>query len=225
MCICLWILSPSHIMSQVEHIITDTGLSSHQHHGSSLFILWFYFAVDVLTGRWALLRRKCLFQHWLTTTPIIAALTPNYSSHLRFVLWAKYRYHRVLCLAEQLFRKIDGDNPIATCHQLFLTSAVNINYVLRIITVGDVLGHLLHLPCQVQFFLEWWEMQIPRAQRSDRSPLLRPVGIFYTCHLRLLTSLLKVCFSTLSNPLPVIVEELMAMLRAYNPACPHHFEV
>lgn len=44
------------------------------------------------------------------------------------------------------------------------------------------LEHPLHLPCQVQFFLEWQEMPIPQALRSDHSPLWRPVGIFYICH-------------------------------------------
>lgn len=73
--------------------------------------------------------RTCLFQHWLATTPIIAVLTPNYDKCCFFILEAKHRYHRLLYPVKQFFRKIDGDNSIAACHRLFVTSAVNINYV------------------------------------------------------------------------------------------------
>lgn len=53
----------------------------------------------------------------------------------------------------------------------------------------DMLGLLLHLPCQVQFFLEWWERQILQALCSDHSPLWRPVGIFYLFHSALYAAL------------------------------------
>lgn len=76
-----------------------------------------------------LLKRMCLFRHWLTTTSVNEVLTPNYPAYLLFVLRAKHRY---LCWAKQLFRKIDADSTIAACCWAFLASAaVRKNYGLR----------------------------------------------------------------------------------------------
>lgn len=74
----------------------------------------------------------CLFQHWLTNNPIIAFLNTQLHYISPLVLQAEDRYHCVVCWNKQLFRKIDGYNTIAACHQPFLTSAVKINYVLNI---------------------------------------------------------------------------------------------
>lgn len=148
----------------------------------------------------------CLFQHWLTTTPIIAVLTPNYATCLFFVLQAKYRYHRLLRRAKQLFRKIDVDNSIAACHRLFLTSAVNINYAFWIKMIGtcwDIFYTYL-----VKFHFSW---------NDGRCRFLRPRALtghlsddlwgYFTCVTLDCTLPFEVCFCTLSNPLPVIFDK------------------
>lgn len=130
----------------------------------------------------------CLFQHLLTTTPIIVALTPNYTTYLFFVLQAKHRYHRLVCCAKQLFRIIDGDNSIAACHQLFLTSAVTTNYVFRKKNDKGHAGTSSTLTLSSSVFLGMM------GDADSSGPVLWPLTSLTTCRDILLVSLCTVRF-------------------------------
>lgn len=157
----------------------------------------------------------CPFQHWLTTIPIIAALTPNYASYLLFVLQAKHRYHCVLFRAKQFFRKIDGDNTIAACHNPFLTSPVKMNYELQ--KRQGLCRHKHPLSCTylVKFSFSWNDGRRrflrPRTLTAHLSNNLW--GLFYMCHSRLYTSL---WFCTSSTRLMDVLPVCFYCKHAYN---------
>lgn len=164
----------------------------------------------------------CLLQHWLTATPIIAALAPNWATYLLFVLQAKYRYRCVLCRAKQLFRKIDGDNTIAACHQLFLTSAVNLNYVFGIKSTGTCWDTYL-----VKFGFSWNDRRCSFLRSCTLTAhLSNDLWGYFSCVTLDCAFPFEVWFSTLSNPLPVIVDKTDGCVASlYSCMHTYHFEV
>lgn len=147
----------------------------------------------------------CPFQHWLTPTPIIVALTPIYTTCLFFVLQATHGYHCLVSCAKQLFWKIDGDNSIAACHQLFLTSAVTTNYVFQKKMTGTCWD-----------FFNTYLVKFSFSRNDGRCRFLRPCVLtnhlsddlwgYFTCFTLHCTLPFEVCLCTLSRPLKVIFD-------------------
>lgn len=190
-------LTTNNIWHNEKNILAICLFLSPTNRGASLSSCAFiYGVVCVLTGWWAL-KRMWLFRHWLTTNPIIAVLTPNYSAHLLFVLEGKYRHLCVLCPAEQL-----GKVMVTT--QLLLATDFSTPQLWRwwLEDKKDIDRDMLTCTLTLSSSVFLGMM----GDTDSSGPVLWPLTSLTTCREVLyVTPDCKCYLCPLSNPLPVIV--------------------